>query len=101
MLPPVGVVGLVDGALVAACWLAMTVGVGVALLEMPITKPKTRLKDAKTRLVMLFEALEKIALAHDYGVLISHSRTEGKKFMESCGFTFEPYAYLAGAKLLR
>lgn len=101
MLPPVGLVGMVDGGVVCAGWLAMTVGVGVARVEMPITKPRTRLKDAKARLVMLFDALAAIALAHDYGVLMVHPRPEVRGFLESYGFTFEPYTYLTGAKLLR
>jgi hypothetical protein len=101
MLPPVGLVGLIDGAPVCAGWLAMTVGVGVACLEMPITKPRTRLKDAKARLIMLFDALSIVALAHDYGVLMVHPRPEVRAFLESYGFAFEPYTYLTGAKLLR
>ena len=101
MLSPVGVVGVVDGQPVCACWLYLSMGVGVAYLENPLTKPGTTLAQARQRLRMLFAALEEVAKAHDYGVVICHALTSGVKFMESLGYAFHPFTYATGTKLLR
>ncbi len=101
MLSPVGVVGIVEGQPVCACWLYLSVGVGVAYLENPLTKPRTSLANAKQRLRILFAALEEVAKVHDYGVVICHARLPGVKFMEEQGYAFHPFSFATGTKLLK
>lgn len=73
LLPPVGVIAECDGDPHAACWLYMAVGVGVAFVDMPVSKPGLKLSEVSAAFRMVLEALEAIAKAHDYGVIIAHT----------------------------
>ena len=70
-IPPVGVIVESDGEPVAACWLYLSAGIGVGFLEMPVTRPGTKLEDAVTFLGHALAALEEIARSHNYGVLMA------------------------------
>ncbi len=68
MLPPVGVIVEKDGEPIAALWMYMSVGIGEARLEWPITKPGAGIAGAYA-LREAVNAMKTIAKAHDYGVL--------------------------------
>ncbi len=101
MLPPTGIVGQIDGEICCACWLHLSAGVGVGFLENPVTAPGMAVGLARDRLRVLFAALEAIAKAHDYGVIICHALKSGRRFMESMGYAFHDFEYLTGTKLLK
>lgn len=89
ILPPVGVVVERDGEAVAACWLYLALGVGVCWLEHPVGKPGL----APFVLVEAFRhvvnALERVAAAHDYGVMFAHAIPPIARVMGRLGFISE------------
>ena len=69
LLPPVGVIAEVNGEPLAACWVHLSAGVGVAFLDLPVSKPGLPLKEVQIVFSVLLEAIEEICRAHDYGML--------------------------------
>ena len=101
MLPPVGVVAEDEGGPCAACWMHLSAGVGVAFIENPVTKPGMPLTKARDTLLFLMEVLEKIALEHDYGVMVAHTMPAIARTLMGRGFTFGERTFLNGTKILR
>ncbi len=101
LLPPVGLVGSDEHGPCCAVWLYMSVGIGVAFLENPVTRPGLSMRKAKLALTTLFKATEEVALTHDYGLIMCHSKLAGKKMMESIGYSFMPETFITGSKLIK
>lgn len=101
MLPPAGVVAVDDHGPCAALWLHMSVGVGVAFLENPVSCPGMTPAESRKAFLLLMGALEQVALSHDYGVMVVHTPAAIVRTLEREGFQFTDREVLTGMKLLR
>lgn len=101
MLPPAGVVAVDGHGPCAALWLHLSVGVGVGFLENPVSRPGMRLRESKAAFLLLVEALEAVALTHDYGVMIVHTPPAIARTLAGIGFNFTEKPMLTGTKILR
>jgi hypothetical protein len=102
LLPPVGVVVEQGGQAVAACWLYMAVGVGVCWPEYPVSRPGLSMGTARAAFAALLAALEAIARAHDYGVMVAHTLPPLARVMrQSLGFMAERRQKVTVMKFLR
>lgn len=70
LLPPIGVIAELDGVALSACWLHLSAGIGVGILEHLSTAPGLSPMQASTAIGHCLEALKQIAKEHDYGALI-------------------------------
>ena len=64
VLPPLGVMVERDGKPIAALWCYESFGIGVAFLEMPLTRPGLSVREAMQALSLAVEACVRIAKAH-------------------------------------
>jgi len=101
LLPPVGVVAERDGAPAAACWLYLAAGIGVCWLEYPVSRPGLGLGEAKAAFADVVAALEDVARAHDYGVMIAHTLAPIARVMRGLGFHAENRTKVTVIKPLR
>lgn len=101
LLPPVGVVGIDEDGPSCACWLHLSAGVGVCFIENPVSRPGLGMKQAADCFKTLLEALQKIALAHDYGVMVCNTMPAIARILKRCGFDFNETHKITGMKLLR
>lgn len=101
MLPPLGVMAEDEAGPIAACWLHLSLGIGVCFLEMPVSRPGLSLKQAREAFAAVRGALEAAALAHDYGVMIVHTPAAIARTLARDGFHFAEKPVLTGTKLLR
>ena len=101
MLPPVGLVAVDETGPCFALWMHLSAGVGVAFLENPVSRPRQALAKSKEAFLMLLAAMEKIATAHDYGVIICHAPEVTARVMRKQGYDFHTKLMLTGSKLLK
>lgn len=101
LLPPVGVVVITDGEPVCALWMYMSVGIGVAFLENPVAAPGMPPRETAEAFRLAIEALESIALAHDYGVLMCHTPAGIARVLRQQGFVFSDRPVFTGEKYIR
>ena len=73
LLPPVGVVVTQNGKGIAAGWMHLSAGIGVAFLENPVTKPGLDLKTARAALEWAMGALESVARSQGYSLLVANT----------------------------
>lgn len=76
-LPPVGVIAEDETGPVAAVWLFMAVGVGVAWMAFQCTNPAASAASKLNGLRRCVESLECVAVAHDYHIVMTESYTIG------------------------
>lgn len=86
LFPPVGIVVLKGEEPVCAVWLHLSVGVGVAFVEQPVSKPGMQLADSIEAFSYGVKALEEIALVHDYGVFVVNTLPAIGRILKSFGF---------------
>ena len=101
VLPPLGVMAEDETGPCAAAWLYLSAGIGIAFLEMPVSRPGLSLRNARQAFKAVFGALEAAALTHDYGYIQCRSKLSTVKFAQSCGYQFSPEKLMAGSKALR
>ena len=89
LLPPTGLVAEVGGKPVAACWLYMALGVGLCWLEWPVSIPGLALSESREAFTKLVEAMEVVARAHNYPVMIAHTLPPIARMMKGMGFAVE------------
>jgi hypothetical protein len=89
LLPPAGIIAEIGGKPVAACWLYMAVGVGVCWLEWPVSIPGLSLAESREAFTRLVEAMDMIAAAHDYRLMMAHTLPPIARVMKGMGFTAE------------
>jgi len=100
LLPPVGVVVEdCDGPL-CAVWLYMTIGHGVAFPEWAMSKPGLSRREAVKSFNFAHEAIEAIAKAHDYGVLMCKTTPSIARVIEKHGWVFSRRHMITGMKAL-
>lgn len=86
-LPPLGVVVEdEDGKLLGACWLHLSVGLGLGFLESPVSRPGLSLSEAAAVFRFALGALVTAARVHNYNVLVAHTLPGIARFLKSCGF---------------
>jgi hypothetical protein len=74
ILPPVGVmVEDEDGHPLAAAWLYMAVGVGVAWMSWSVTNPAMLPQKRVKALEVVTDALEVLCCTHDYGIMFTET----------------------------
>lgn len=74
VLPPVGVAAIADdGTPLAAVWLYMALGVGVAWMCWAVTNPAVSPQCALSGLQLAIGAVEKVAIAHDYHLIYTET----------------------------
>jgi hypothetical protein len=74
ILPPVGVMVVDDnGAPMAAAWLYMAVGVGVAWMSWSVTNPSLPAQQRVRALDVVADALEVLCCTHDYGIMFTET----------------------------
>ena len=87
VLPPVGVVVEQDGEPVAALWVYLSVGVGIAFIENPVTKPGLTFVEASEVMGCAMRAIEAICKTHDYGMLRINAPDRIARWLQrNCGF---------------
>ena len=87
LLPPVGVVVHMNGEPVACVFMHLSVGVGVAFLEDPVSRPILTVAESKAAFAHALPLLEKIALENDYGIFLVNTPPAIGRFLETQGFT--------------
>ena len=73
LLPPLGVMVELNGVPVAAMWLHLSAGIGVAFLENPVTSPGLTPREAITAMGIALGALKSAAKKHNYGVMVANA----------------------------
>lgn len=73
LLPPIGLIVEREGAPIAALWCHLSVGIGVAFLEHPVTRPGLHLLESAAAMSAAIDAMEEICRTHDYGLLIANT----------------------------
>lgn len=73
ILPPNGVIVESDGNPACAVWLHLSLGIGVAFLENPVTRPGLTQREAVKCFAVAMGGLREIAKVHDYGLFIAHA----------------------------
>jgi hypothetical protein len=89
LLPPTGIVVEHEGEPLCACWLYLAVNIGVCWLEYPVSKPGLKLHEAREAFHLAIQALEKIARALDYRIMLAHTLPGIARVMRSFGFHAE------------
>lgn len=72
-LPPVGIIVERDGEPVAAVWCHLSAGIGVAMLESPVTKPGMSMAESSEAMDTGIRAIEAICRTHNYGLLVANT----------------------------
>ena len=85
-LPPTGVVVASVETPLAACWIYLAVGVGVAFLEHAVTRPLLLLDEAVEVMALAVGALEEIARTHDYSVIIANTYPAVARVLGGMGY---------------
>lgn len=99
LLPPVGVVVLEGTQAVAALWLYMTVGKGVAFPEWPVGLPGRTQKQAAEAFALALEAAETIGRAHGYNVFLVNTLPSIARVLKREGYLFSPVDKVTGIKV--
>lgn len=86
LLPPDGYIVQRDGEDVAAAWLYLSNGIGVAFMEWVVTRPGLSLKEARTALGHVIECMRRYANANDYGVIWCNTLPAIARFAAHHGF---------------
>lgn len=89
LLPPVGVIIEHEDQPLCACWLYLAVNIGVCWLEYPVSKPGLHLREAREAFHLAIQALERIAIALDYRIMMAHTLPGIARVMRSFGFVAE------------
>lgn len=88
LIPPVAVIVEADGEPVAFLSMYLAVGIGIAFLEWPVTKPCLGVK-AKAPMIRAIEALAEVAKSHDYGLLRIATLPKIARFLKREGWILE------------
>jgi len=100
LLPPVGVVVMLDKQPVCALWLFLTIGHGVAFAEYPVSAPGLGAGVAREAFDRALEALEAVALAHNYKVMVCHTLPAIARILKQHGYRFGTESKITGTKVL-
>lgn len=88
LLPPIGVMVERSGEPVAALWCHLSINVGVAFLENPVSRPGLSLLETAAAMSVALGAMESICRKHDYSLLIANTLPAIGRFLERRhGFT--------------
>ena len=91
MLPPLGVCvekdfGSDDWEPIAFLWAHMSVDVGRAFMEMPITRPGLSLWDASEVISFAINGIEEILKGHSYTIIELVCNDAQARFLLGCGY---------------
>lgn len=87
LLPPVGVVVMREGVPLVALWCHLSVNIGIAFLEAPVSAPGLKISEASKAFALALAAIEAICRTHDYGLLVANTLPGIARFLENkCGF---------------
>jgi hypothetical protein len=87
LLPPSGVIVERDGEPVAAAWMYMAVGIGVAFLDFISTAPGMTPGQSSEAIGHALAVLKRIAKDNNYGVLIGYTFPAIARCAEAHGFS--------------
>lgn len=85
ILPPLGLMACDETGPIAAVWAYQAVGIGVAFVKAPVSRPGIGAK-ALTAFGALFEALEATLRTHDYGLVVALAEDRLEPWLERHGF---------------
>lgn len=100
ILPPTGVIAEDDTGPLAACWIYLSYGIGVAFVEMAISRPGLSLAKSRKAFAAVMGALEEVAKAHNTGVLVCHTLPAVARILKADGWTFAEKPALIGTKTI-
>lgn len=101
LLPEVGGVVVMDGLQpVAALWLCMILGKGVAYVEYPVGVPGRSPKQAAEAFEFAQEAVERIGLAHGYNAFMVNTPPGIARVLKRGGYVFSDTPKLTGIKII-
>ncbi|MES2709767.1 MAG: hypothetical protein V4726_24430 [Verrucomicrobiota bacterium] len=101
LMPPVGVVGIDGEGPCCACWLHLSMNVGVCMADNPVTRPDLTPDQAEAAALLMLEALKHVALAHDYGVMTIRAGAAFAAVLQRGGFHIQERPLFTGTILLR
>lgn len=101
LLPPTGIIAEDETGPLAACFLYLSYGIGVAFVEAAVSRPGLSLKRSRQAFAAVLGGLEVIARAHDTGVLVCHALPALARVLESGGWQFSETHVLTGTKIIR